>query len=313
MTDGAVAIVGAGTMGHGIAVRFADAGWRVTLVDPSERARRQAVDAISAALNLLCDVDGSPAERAAAALDRLTWSSDLPAVLPGLIVETVPEEADLKREVLQSLEERAPNGALLCTNTSAIAISSLADGLRRPERFVGTHFWNPPYILPCVEVVLGNRTESATADAVAAALRSVGSRPVRIDRDVPGFVGNRLQHALLREALYLVESGVATAQQVDEVVTQGLGLRMALMGPLERADLGGLDVTGRVQEYVLPHLEGSTTRSKVLTDRMAAGEYGAKTGKGFYTWDEETLRQRIRQRDEALLRILKLTTLDQGG
>ena len=305
-SDQSVLIVGAGTMGHGIALCFSDRGWQVTLVDPSESALARARSAMSSALDLLARVDGSPATRRDEALDRVKGMTALPASLPGVVVEAVPEDLALKRTVLRELEDRGTSAVLICSNTSAISITSLAEGMRHPERFVGTHFWNPPYVLPCVEVVPGDETSEETVARTVQVLQEAGRRPVALRRDVPGFVGNRLQHALQREAMALVESGIVSAEDLDEVVMQGLGLRMALMGPFERADLGGIDVTGRVQEYLLPYLDRRTVPSSLLTDRMARGDLGAKTGKGFFTWDEKRWTERIKQRDETLLRIIRL-------
>ena len=147
---------------------------------------------------------------------------------------------------------------ILCTNTSAISISAISQGLKHPERVLGTHFWNPPHVLPCVEVIKSAYTSEAVFEKVVAIIAAIGKEPIRVLKDVPGFVGNRMQHALQREAMNLVDQGIAAPEDVDRVVKYGFGLRLALMGPLERADLGGLDITYRVQKYLLPYLCNET-------------------------------------------------------
>lgn len=301
-----VLIVGAGTMGHGIAVCFVDAGWRVVLVDPADTALARARSSVTSALDLFCRIDGSPDSRREEALDRLSTMVGMPDRVPDFAIETVPEDLDLKRRVLREIESRAASDAVICSNTSALEISSLAEGMRHPERFLGTHFWNPPYILPCVEVVPGRRTEQAVVERTVDVLRQVGRRPVALKRDLPGFVGNRLQHAMQREAMAIVESGAISPEDLDDIVRNSFGLRAALLGPFERADLGGIDVTTRVQEYLLPFLEDAKIPSGLLTDRVERGDLGAKTGRGFFDWDEEKVRRRVETRDEVLLHIVRL-------
>jgi len=307
-----VLIVGAGTMGHGIAVCFVDAGWRANLVDPADAALARARSSISSALDLFSRIDGSPDSRREEALERLSTTVDMPDCVPDFIIETVPEELDLKRQVLREIESRAAGNAVICSNTSALAISSLAEEMKHPERFLGTHFWNPPYILPCVEVVPGRHTEQAAVERTVDVLRQVGRRPVALKHDLPGFVGNRLQHAMQREAMAIVESGAVSPEDLDEIARNSFGLRAALLGPFERADLGGIDVTTRVQEYLLPFLEDAKIPSDLLTDRVERGDLGTKTGRGFFDWDEEKAQRRVGTRDEALLRIVRLIRSGEG-
>jgi len=301
-----VLIVGAGTMGHGIAVCFVDAGWRVVLVDPADAALARARSSIALALDLFCRIDGSPDSRREEGLELLSTAVGMPDCVPDFIVETVPEELDLKRRVLGEIESRAAGDAVICSNTSALAISSLAEGMKHPERFLGTHFWNPPYILPCVEVVPGRHTAPSAVERTIDVLRQAGRRPVALKHDLPGFVGNRLQHAMQREAMAIVESGAITPEDLDDIVRNSFGLRAAMLGPFERADLGGIDVTTRVQEYLLPFLEDAKVPSRLLADRVERGDLGAKTGSGFFDWDEEKVRRRVETRDEVLLRIIRL-------
>ena len=173
--------------------------------------------------------------------EHITLVEDLPSAVQGtgLVIETVSEKLDLKRRLFAELEELTSPETILCSNTSALSITSISQGLRHPERVLGTHFWNPPHILPCVEVIKSQTTSDRVFEEVVSLLAELGKEPVRVLRDVPGFVGNRMQHALQREAMYLVDQGIAAPEEVDRVVKFGFGLRLALMGPLERSDWGG--------------------------------------------------------------------------
>jgi 3-hydroxybutyryl-CoA dehydrogenase len=304
----ALAVLGAGTMGHGIAQVMALAGHRVRLYDPSPEALATAESRVAQGLALLESVGLLAAGDSQRAQRRLSYHGGLADACRGaeLVLESVPEEMELKRRLYVEVEELVADEALICTNTSALAISELAAGLRRPERFVGTHFWNPAQIMPCVEVVRGRLTSEQTFEKAAGLMTAAGKEPVRVLRDVPGFLGNRLQHALQREALYLVEEGIASAEDVDRVVKYGFGLRLALMGPLERADLGGLDVTCRVQRYLLPDLDRRTEASPLLEERVASGRLGVKTGGGFFDWPPERAARAVAQRDRALLALIRL-------
>lgn len=303
-----VAVLGAGTMGHGIAQVMAQAGHRVRLYDPDPAALRTAPERIGHSLASLVEAGVLEADAARTCPGRISFLGELGDACrqAELVFEAVPEQMELKRELLSLVERLAGPEALICSNTSAFSISELARGLQHPGRFLGTHFWNPPQLIPCVEVVPGEKTDPQPYQQVIEILRAAGKEPVRVRRDLPGFLGNRLQHALQREAMSLVEQGVATAEEVDRVVRFGFGLRLALMGPLERADLGGLDVTLAVQEYLLPHLDRRTEPSPHLRELVSQGRLGAKAGGGFYDWPPERLERRQRRRDRGLLALLKL-------
>lgn len=303
-----VAVLGAGTMGHGIAQVMALAGHRVRLYDPNPAALRAAPQRIGHSLASLVEAGVLEPEAARGCPGRISFWGELePACRRAeLVFEAAPEQMALKRELLSSVEGLVGPEALICSNTSAFSISELARGLRHPGRFLGTHFWNPPQLIPCVEVVPGKESDPRCRRRVVEILRAAGKEPVQVRRDLPGFLGNRLQHALQREAMSLVEQGVATPEELDRVVRFGFGLRLALMGPLERADLGGLDVTLAVQEYLLPHLDRRTEPSPHLRELVAKGRLGAKSGGGFYDWPPERLERRRRRRDRGLLALIKL-------
>lgn len=301
-------VLGAGTMGHGIAQVLALAGHQVRIFDPQEEAHEKARQGIAKSLALLVELGLNTAEQADSCAQRISYFSDLSAACSGveLVVESAPEDMDLKHKLYASVEELVRPEDLICTNTSALSISELARGLKHPERFVGAHFWNPAQVVPCVEIIKGEKTSEPAFEKVVELIRAAGKEPVRVLKDVPGFLGNRMQHALQREALSLVEHGVASAEDVDRVVQHGFGLRLALMGPMERADLGGLDTTLKVQKYLLPYLDGRTSASPLLQKQVDAGRLGLKTGAGFFDWPPERTERITSQRDRALLSIIQL-------
>jgi 3-hydroxybutyryl-CoA dehydrogenase len=304
-----VGIIGAGTMGHGIAQCFAVKDWQVDLYDLKPEALQTARSRIRSNLEVFMEAGLLLPEAAEAALNQITLKDDLASAVQGavLVVETVNEDLDLKQRLLARLEELVASDIIILTNTSALSIASISQGLKYPERVLGTHFWNPPHILPCVEVIKSPYTADSVFDRVVSLMADLGKEPIRVLKDVPGFVGNRMQHALQREAMDLVDQGIASPEDVDRVVKFGFGLRLALMGPLERADLGGLDITYQVQKYLLPFLCNETQPSPLLTREVAAGHLGAKTGQGYFPWPEEKKEKAVRERDRLLLKLLKLT------
>jgi 3-hydroxyacyl-CoA dehydrogenase len=191
-----------------------------------------------------------------------------------------PGRADVHDRAAHGLEQQT----VLTSNTSAIPIGRIAEGLADPSRVIGTHFWHPPYLVPLVEAVQATVTSPAVVTATIDLLAAVGLKPVHVAADVPGFIGNRLQHALKREAIALVADGVATAEAVDTVVRQGFGRRLALVGPLEQADLGGADLTLAIHQVLMPDLDVTAEPHPYLAAMVERGDLGAKTGRGFYTW-----------------------------
>jgi 3-hydroxybutyryl-CoA dehydrogenase len=259
-----VAVLGTGLMGTGIAEVLAGHGHQVRLFD----------------------ADPSASARAAASLEgHVTAEPDLRSAVAGadVVVEAVAEQLEVKQELFAQADALNPD-ALLATNTSVLPVSQIAARASRPERIVGTHWWNPPGLIPVVEVVRGQHTSDETMDRAEDLLRALGKTPVRVERDVPGFVGNRLQHALWREAIALVADGVCDAQTVDLVVRNTIGLRLAAMGPLENADYVGLELTLAIHEAVLPSLNADPGPSPLLREMVTGGRLGARAGSGFYSW-----------------------------
>ncbi len=276
-----VAVVGAGLMGCGIAHVFAAAGNNVRLYDSDPGALRMVRSRIDAGV---VELGGSEQ-----IIDLIEPVSSLDAAVGGadVVVEAVIEDLAVKRQVFAALDELAPPSALLATNTSVISISAIAESTSRPERLLGTHWWNPAPLIPLVEVVPGAHTAPEAVERMVSLLSAVGKRPVRLKRDVPGFIGNRMQHALWREAFAIVEAGIAEPEDVDEVVKASFGARLAVLGPIENADLVGLDMTKAIHDYLLPHLDAGVSASRIVSDRVAQGELGMKTGRGLRSWTAE--------------------------
>jgi 3-hydroxybutyryl-CoA dehydrogenase len=272
-----VAVVGAGTMGAGIARIFAEGGASVRLM-----ARHQA------------SLD-SARERLGEAEVRLTTSLDEALADADLVVETIVEQAEPKRDVLVRAEALVSPEALLTTNTSSLPLAAFEGALLRPERFAGLHFLNPPELVEVVEIVGGERTAPETLDTLAGWMEGLGKAPVVVRRDVPGFVVNRLQYALLREAYSLVDSGVASFADVDRAVTYGLGARWAAIGPFETMDLAGLDVHAAVAANLWPELANTTEPSETIAQTLESG--GALRG--------DTAPEVLKARRDRVLRGLK--------
>jgi 3-hydroxybutyryl-CoA dehydrogenase len=288
-----IAIIGAGLMGHGIAQIFASHGHRVSLVDVSDEILTKALENIRANLMLLAKngIGNKKDIESTIKRVRLTRNLEEAASKAQFVIEAVSEDLGLKQALFQKTDAICPSDTVLTTNTSVISISEIAAKATRKDRIVGTHFWNPPYLVPLVEVVMGEETSPWTTDLTIDLLKSVGKHPVRVKKDVPGFVGNRLQHALWREAISIVEQGIADPATVDEVVKKGFGIRLPVLGPLENADMVGLDLTLQIHDYILKHIERSTQPSPLLKQKVEEEELGFKTGQGFQKWTPDTMEQ----------------------
>jgi 3-hydroxybutyryl-CoA dehydrogenase len=283
MAKARIAVVGAGLMGHGIAQAFALAGHEVAITDKLMTSLASVPERILANLHELGDDER--------ALDRVHPSPDFVATVADadFVVEAVPEDLPLKRRVFDEIERAARPDAILATNTSVIPITKIMGGLNDKSRALGTHWWNPPYLVPLVEVIGTRWTSPETMERTLALLAAAGKTPVHVKKDVPGFIGNRLQHALWREAIALVESGVCDAETVDTVTKASFGLRLAVLGPLENADLVGTDQTLAIHQTVLPAIDSRPSPSPYLEALVASGKLGFRSGQGFRTWPAEPL------------------------
>ena len=286
-----VAIIGAGLMGHGIAQIFALSGRQVWLNDLEEDMLTQAELNIRKNLDVFVENDLISREEVGPALTRIKTTTSLEQAVgqADYVVEAVSENLALKQSIFKALDEICRPDTILSTNTSVISITEIAGQAQNRARIVGTHFWNPPHLIPLVEVVPGEETAPETVTLAFNLLKDLGKHPVRVKRDVPGFVGNRLQHALWREAISIVDQGIAEAAEVDEVVKMGFGMRLPVLGPLENADLVGLELTHAVQDYILKYLEASPEPAPILQRKIDQGNLGFKTGCGLQSWSEQEM------------------------
>lgn len=293
-----IAVIGAGLMGHGIAWRFAAAGHAVAVQDPH-------APAIEALPRRIEDIRAFLDEDRAIAA-RVTGTPVLAAAVADadIVIEAAPERLALKQEIFAQLERHAPRDAILCSNTSVIPISDIAAKVTDRNRILGTHFWNPPHLVALVEIVLMGPDNRSAAERVAALLGEVGWHPVFVNRDIAGFIGNRLQHALKREAIALVAAGICDAETVDDVVKLGFGARLAVLGPLEQSDMVGLDLTKAIHDVLLPDLDVTPHTHPYLDALIEKGETGMKAGKGFRTWTPEAA-EAVRERLRAFLAGMK--------
>jgi 3-hydroxybutyryl-CoA dehydrogenase len=287
-----IGVIGAGLMGHGIAYLLAAAGHTIGIYDPSAEWRASLPERLNSACDLL---DDDPA-----LLGRISAHDQLkPAMAEASFVfEAAPEKLPLKQKIFAELEAITSPSTILASNSSAIPSTEIGTHLKHRERVVGTHFWNPPHLVPLVEVIQNEKTSAETVRRTIELLRAAGRRPVHVKKDIPGFVGNRLQHALKREAIALVAAGVCDADTIDEVVKSGFGARMAVLGPMEQSDLVGLDLTLDIQNVLLADLDRSTEPTQFLKDKVAAGKLGMRSGEGLRRWtpdSAEAVRERLRR------------------
>ena len=266
-----VAVIGGGLMGRRLGGLIAAAGGSVALFD---------VDGAVLDAGIAASREMAPTGelRAATSVEDAVAGADL-------VIEAIVENLEVKQALFAQMAAASPT-AILASNSSVIPITAIAEQASDPSRCVGTHFWNPPDLIPIVEVVRGAQTSDATMDATYAFMAAIGKMPVRVEKDVPGFVGNRLQHALWREAIDLVATGVCDAATVDLVVKHTIGLRLGEMGPIENADYVGLDLTLAIHEQVLPSINRDPHPSPYLRELVDAGHLGAKTGQGFLPWPD---------------------------
>lgn len=306
MARESVAVVGAGLMGVGIAQVFALAGHEVTLQDVNAEALGRAGEAVRANLAFLAERGLGSVAEIEPAVARIRTATGLADAVRSVdvVVECVFEDLALKQSVFEELDRACPPETILCTNTSVMSITEIGAKARHKERVVGTHFWNPPYLIPLVEVVRTAAVADDVVEKTMALLRSVGKHPIDCKKDVPGFVANRLQHALWREAISIVEHGIADARTVDESIRFGPGLRLPILAPMENADMVGLDLTLAIHSYILPHLEASGEPSPLLREKVTAGDLGFKTGKGFQTWSHDEAEASRRHLVEYLVHVL---------
>ncbi len=296
----AALVVGGGTMGADVALVLARAGCKVMVLESAEPRRKLLQDYFVRGMTDLDAADGIDKLSACASLDEVPWTEI------DLVIECIPERLDIKRTLFAELARRARPDALLTSNSSSFPISAIAADLDTASRMLGLHFFMPAHLVPLVEVILGKDSALAHAQSLMTFMRDCGMVPVLVKKDLPGFLANRLQHALAREAFAMIDDGVATAEDVDKAVRFGFGFRFLAAGPVLQRDHAGLDVHTAAAATMYPSLSAATTPAKVLRDNVANGKLGMKTGEGFFRWTQESTAAERKRYDDLLRAGLKL-------
>ena len=303
-----VAVIGLGTMGHGIAQTFAVAGFNVRCFDESTDARDSLLERVRSNLLQMQDAGVGSADSTQAALGRLSVFDDEREAVNNVqfVTEAVPEDLAVKQQLFSRLDAVAPEDAIIASNSSSFPMTQTAVEMEHPERAVVTHWFNPPHIVPLVEVVPGERTSSETTKTTVQVLEQIGKLAIPLKKEVPGFLINRLQTAFFRELWDLLEQGVASAEDIDRAVSGSIGLRLAALGPFAILDFGGMEITARAYASMVPYMRADSEVPDVVRKMVEAGHYGTKTGKGFYEYTPESIEEAQAERDRRYLALAKL-------
>ena len=303
---GRALVVGGGTMGTDISAVFGASRWAVQIVEPDrsrwDAARARIVRSVSQLAGPAADFEPT----LLASLAEVDWSS------LDLVVECVPEQLPLKQAVFEQLEKLAPAELPLASNSSSFPITAIAARCSTRSRMLGMHFFMPAHLVPAVEVVRGQDTDPAVCAKCAHILQALGKVPVNVKKDVPGFLANRLQHALAREAFALIDEGFASPEDVDAAVRYGFGFRFLAAGPVLQKDISGIDVHCAAAATMYPHLANNTEPARVLRERVSSGKLGMKSGEGFYRWTPESAEREKERYEKALLQSLEILKQDHS-
>lgn len=301
-----IAVLGTGTMGHGIALLSAKAGLNVKMYGRSDESLDRGMSSIISSLNMLT-IQGTFSEMECQdIISRIRGVKTLEEAADGadFIIESVAENLELKQDIFRKLDFLCTPEVILASNTSGLSPSEIANVTTHPERVVIAHFWNPPQLIPLVEVVPGEKTSKETVDITSEWIDFIGKKSVKMEKECLGFIGNRLQLALLREAMYIVEQGWAKPEEVDKAMEYGHGRRLSVTGPLCSADLGGLDIFNNISSYLFKDLCNYTEPSALLNEKVKESKLGTKSGEGFYKWTKEDIESKQKERTEVLLYFL---------
>jgi 3-hydroxyacyl-CoA dehydrogenase len=302
-----VAVIGLGTMGHGIAQAFAQAKFQVRCFDSIASVSHSLHERVEGNLQQMLDAGVIAQEEVQETLDRLVVCESEASTVDNVqfVTEAIAEDLLAKQELFLRLESLTSPSTILASNSSTFPISQSAGELETAQRAILTHWFNPPYIIPVVEVVPGKRTAESTSEITCQLLRKIGKQPVRIHQEIPGFLVNRVQIAMLREVWDLLEQGVASAEDIDEAIRGSMGLRLASLGPLQISDFAGLDICCKVYEQLIPELRSDTQLHSILQERIDRGEYGTKTGRGIYNYTPESIEHQRALRDQRYLTLIQ--------
>ncbi|GJM39727.1 MAG: 3-hydroxybutyryl-CoA dehydrogenase [Ardenticatenaceae bacterium] len=303
-----VAIIGAGTMGPGMAVVCAVHGYETRLMDINKDVLERAKNNVEVVFNVLKSNDFITEDQITAARPLLTFTLDQKTAVAGvdLVAEAIPESLEIKHAFYREVETQVGENTILASNTSGIPITSLAEVCERPERVVGMHWSNPPHIIPVIEVIKGEQTTDETVKALWAVIEDIEMLPVLVQRDVAGFVENRVLYAIMRECLHLLETGVATPEDIDTVVKWGIGYKLAVIGPMELLDVAGLDIYNSVASYLNADLSNEANVSTTITEKVQEGKLGIKTMDGLFSYKPEEIPALMQRRMNLLLNTKKI-------
>lgn len=302
-----IAVLGCGTMGHSIALNAAWAGLSVTMQGISDADLEQGWTNMLKKLEVMLN-NGILSESEAGHIQeniKMTVSVEEAVQGATFVIEAVPENIQLKINLFKRLDALCAPDVILASNTSGLSPTEIASETGHPERTVVTHFWNPAHLIPLVEVVRGEKTGDEAVERSFQLLKQMKKKPIEVKKEVPGFVGNRLQYALFREAQYLLEEGIASKEDIDDAVTYGIGRRLPVSGPLMTADMGGLDVFSAISDYLFQHLSSAEESLPALKKLVSEQKLGDKTGAGYYKWDEAFSKEYNQKREAELIRFLK--------
>lgn len=303
-----VSVIGAGIMGNGIAQVIATAGVRVSIYDIDENNLSKAFLTIEQNLNKMVEKSILNDDDIPFILENIQGTSNLEECLSdtNMVIEVVPENLTLKQSLYEKIESMITNDVIIASNTSAIPLSELTEFVKYPERFIITHFINPAPFIPLVEIIAIEETSKEVIVQTMDFIKKLGKSPVQLKKEIPGAVVNRLQAALLREAFHIVEEGVVTLQDIDEIMKEGPGFRWGIIGPMQMVDLGGLDTWGRILDHLGPELASSKKSPMLIKRLVEQGNLGGKVGKGIYEYDGNSLEEIIKDRDNKFIELLKL-------
>lgn len=301
-----IGIAGAGTMGSGIAQIFARKGYEVVVTDLKEEILKGSKNLVSIFNSSLIEEGLMEEGEVENIVNNIEYSLDKKVFSDcDLIIEAIIEKMDIKQDFWKEVEEIAKTDAIFATNTSGLSINGISEKIQNKTRFIGMHFWNPPHIIPLVELIRGKETSDHTVNLLLELVKKIDKEPVVVKKDAPGFIGNRLQFAVFREALNIVESGIADIEDVDKAMKYGPGFRYPIIGPLETADLGGLDTFYYISSYLFNDLSDTKEPHKILKDLMDKEELGVKSKKGFYDYFNGRDEEVIKRRDKMFFKMLK--------
>lgn len=301
-TQQSVVVIGGGTMGSDVAAIFYAGGWNAQVVEPSPAVRARLPQNVAAAADSIGVFGQGGSVDARAAIADIDWSA------VGIVIECAPEKLEIKQAIFRELDTAAPKHVPLTSNSSGIPISKIGEQCANRGRMLGLHFFMPAHWVPAVEVVRSEFSDEAVAQEVSAIMRSVRKKPVQVKRDVPGFLANRIQHAMMREAIALVDEGFASAEDVDLAVRYGFGFRYIAAGPLLQKDLAGVDIHCAAAAGIYPYLSNNTEPSPLMRNLVKNGDFGVKSAsrKGFYDWDEAGIAREQARYQTALKKAMQI-------